>query len=357
MTAIQELLKIVREQNGIKGDIKRSFFKWIIAGFEATNQDIQNETEKLRKENTELRNQLQDINIKYQQMHAELNNLKYDIAQIFENMHHNNEYLKALHMDTEILGQNMRNNNTVIEDLKSKIENNHVEKSVYESIDYFDFENHFRGSIEEIKQRQSIYLQYFTGKHNVLDIGCGRGEFLMLMQENNIPAIGIEMYELYVKYCKLQGLNVHHGDGLQYIETVEDSSLGGIFLGQVVEHLTPNQIVRLCELAYAKLQSNGCIVLETPNPTSLAIYTHAFYIDPSHTKPVHPLTMQYYLQKAGFKNIETIYTETSKLSCDIPALQCNENDDKKLQEFNQAMHTVSRFLFGSQDYAIVAIKE
>ena len=88
----------------------------------------------------------------------------------------------------------------------------------------------------------------------------------------------------------------------------------------MIEHLKFNQIVRLCELAYDKLEDGGYIIMETPNPMSLAIYTHAFYMDPSHNKPIHPLTMEYFMRKVGFKEVEILFTESSKYPADIPKL-------------------------------------
>lgn len=58
----------------------------------------------------------------------------------------------------------------------------------YQAIDYFDFENYFRGSKDAIKENQKQYVPYFEGKKNVLDLGCGRGEFLELLKEHDIDA-------------------------------------------------------------------------------------------------------------------------------------------------------------------------
>ena len=171
------------------------------------------------------------------------------------------------------------------------------------------------------------------------------------MQDNGINAVGVDIYEPYVDYCRMKGLNAECGDGADYLAKLE--SVDGIFIGQVVEHLKPNQIIRICNTAYEKLSSGGCIIIETPNPTSLSIYTNAFYIDPSHIKPVHPLTMKYYLEKAGFRNIDIIYTECSKPQFSIPPLKA---DAENIDEFNEAVKRVSDMIFGSQDYAIVAVK-
>ena len=222
----------------------------------------------------------------------------------------------------------------------------------YNVIDYFDFENHFRGSRQSIKERQKQYLDYFKGCTRVVDIGCGRGEFLELMKENHIPAVGVDTYEEFVDYCTEKGFQAVRDDGIHYLKTVENAD--GIFVGQVVEHLKTEQIVDLCHTAYEKLKKGGRVIMETPNPTSLAIYTHAFYMDPSHVKPVHPLTLEYFLQKAGFHDIKILYTESSRINMEIPELQTGSSENT--EAFNKAMRVVSDTLFGSQDYAIIGTK-
>lgn len=235
-------------------------------------------------------------------------------------------------------------------EIKSSVQVGQKEDS-YTAIDYFDFENHFRGSRDEIKQRQKQYLPYFENCKNIVDLGCGRGEFLELLKENEIPATGVDFYEEYVDYCQEAGLTAVCDDAIHYLYE-NNNLLDGIFVGQVIEHLTVNQIVDLCNLSYEKLEKDGVVIFETPNPTSLATYTHAFYLDPSHTKPVHPLTMQYFLQKAGFKQIEILYTDSSKIDVHIPDIRTEENEEA----FNLVMKEVEKLLFGSQDYAIVARK-
>lgn len=222
----------------------------------------------------------------------------------------------------------------------------------YQAIDYFDFENYFRGSKDAIKENQKQYVPYFEGKKNVLDLGCGRGEFLELLKEHDIDATGVDFYEEYADYCKGNGLKAVHGDAVEYLRQCD--CCGGIFAGQLAEHLSTEQLVQLCELAYEKLEDGAYLIIETPNPMSLAIYTHAFYIDPSHQKPVHPMTLKYFLEKAGFHKIDLIFTKNSRIPMEIPELKAEGVEN--LEAFNQSMKQVSELLFGSQDYAIVGQK-
>lgn len=221
----------------------------------------------------------------------------------------------------------------------------------YYAIDYLDFENHFRGPRATIMESQKQYLSYFEGCSKVVDLGCGRGEFLELLLSSGIPATGVDIYEDFVAYCNVLGLNTVLDDGLHYLHLIDRTD--GIFVGQVVEHLTVEQILELCDLAYQKLETGRYLIIETPNPRTLGIFANAFFIDPSHVKPVHPLTMEYFLRKSGFRDITILYTENSK-SGQIPHL--NPDMENGNGDFDAAMQRVSDMLFGSQDYAVIARK-
>lgn len=222
-------------------------------------------------------------------------------------------------------------------------------------LDYFLFENRFRGSEKEIKKRQRDYLKYFMNKENVLDIGCGRGEFLEILAEEGISAKGIEVYDDFVDYCINKGLDVEKIDAVKYLDEIEDNSLGGIFLGQVVEHLEKDDLLKVFEKSYKKLKSGAYLIAETPNPTMLSTFTNAFYIDPSHIKPIHPETMKFLLQYYGFKEINIKYCEESKINYQLPLL-IGDQHIKNLKEFNDGINLLSSILFGYQDYAIIGKK-
>lgn len=221
-------------------------------------------------------------------------------------------------------------------------------------IDYEALEAKFRGKEEDIKASLTQYICHFEGKSNVVDLGCGRGEFLELMRDSNIPAHGVDLCDSFVDECKEKGLAVHKQDAIAYLDGLENKSVGGIIATQLIEHLKKNDLVRLCNLAYEKLEKDGVLILETPNPRCLSIYTNAFYIDPSHEKPVHPEYVKFLLEEAGFEDIEIVYTTTSKIPYSLPYLETDAV--KNLKEVNDGIYLMSDLVFGSQDYAIIARK-
>jgi 2-polyprenyl-3-methyl-5-hydroxy-6-metoxy-1,4-benzoquinol methylase len=140
------------------------------------------------------------------------------------------------------------------------------------AFDYVGFEDRFRGNEEELKERQRTYLQYFQDKENVLDIGCGRGEFLELLRECGIKARGVDLDLDMVLLCREKGLDVVMDDAFAHLTVLPDDSVGGVFAAQVIEHLHPRRVIELVRLCYRKLVPGGVLILETPNPKCLMVF-------------------------------------------------------------------------------------
>jgi len=216
-------------------------------------------------------------------------------------------------------------------------------KSAEQSLgfDYGRFAERFRGTEEYVKAGQQLYLPYFEGRQNVLDIGCGRGEFLEMMRGAGVPAKGIDLSEESVATCRHKGLDAEIADLYLYLENLPEASLDGIFCSQVVEHLPPDRLPEMVRLCASRLQRNGVIAIETPNPECLAIFATHFYLDPTHQRPVpHPL-LAFYLEEFGIGNIEV-----RKLS---PAVESMPSLNSLPEDFRNAF-------FGGLDYAILGRK-
>lgn len=174
-------------------------------------------------------------------------------------------------------------------------------------VDYFQFESQFRGSREEIAQRQRVFLPYFHNGERVLDIGCGRGEFVELLISENIPAIGVDANSDMVDFCQELALPVSLAEGTRYLDQLEDNSLGGVFSAQVVEHMPPEAIVDLVGRCWAKIQKGGVLIIETVNPIC-PVANGNFYLDPTHVRPVHPELLRFCFESQRFSLVEFVFS-------------------------------------------------
>lgn len=205
-------------------------------------------------------------------------------------------------------------------------------------LDWLRFASRFRGSEERIRELQRFYVPFFEGAREVLDLGCGRGEFLEVMKEAGIPARGVDLSRESVELCRAKGLSAAQADLLEHLASLADASLGGIFCGQVVEHLEPARLPELVRLASRKLERGAALAIETPNPECLAIFATHFFLDPTHTRPVPSSLLVFYLEEYGFGRIQV-----HRLS---PALESMPSLAALPEDFRQAF-------FGGLDYAVV----
>ncbi len=209
------------------------------------------------------------------------------------------------------------------------------------ALDYAALAERFRGSEEEVRQKQRFYLRFFAGHRDVLDLGCGRGEFLELMRETGVPARGIELSAELVAACRAKGLEASQGDLLGCLPALPDESLDGIFCAHVVEHLAPEFLPGVIRAAAAKLRKDGLLVIETPNPECLATFALHFYLDPTHVRPVPAGLLMFYMQESGLGRIEV--HQLSPAAGAAPSLASLPED------FREAF-------FGGMDYAIIGRK-
>jgi O-antigen chain-terminating methyltransferase len=222
---------------------------------------------------------------------------------------------------------------------------------------YVRFEDRHRGTREEIRQRQRGYLDLFAGAAPVLDVGSGRGEFLDLCREAGIEARGVDMDAGMVARCRDAGLAVEQADGLAALEAMPDSSLGGIFCAQVIEHLVPETLIALVRLAYAKLRPGGILLCETPNPASLTVFSGAFYVDLTHVKPIHPEAARFLLEAAGFHAVELRYVNPVPADGKLVPLErlwyMRRYEEAFLGQINANLERLNQLLWGAQDYAVI----
>ena len=165
---------------------------------------------------------------------------------------------------------------------------------------YVGFEDIFRGPADRVVELQRPYVELARGHQPVLDIGCGRGEFLSLLASEGIAARGVEMDSGMIERCRAEGLSVELADANEYLEELDDGSLGTVFCAQVIEHLPVSRLQRLLELACRKLVPDGLFIAETINPHSIPAFK-TFWVDLTHQHPIFPEVALALCGLAGFE--------------------------------------------------------
>jgi SAM-dependent methyltransferase len=206
---------------------------------------------------------------------------------------------------------------------------------------YSLFEERFRGALADVAAGQRFYLSWLRGLPGlVCDVGCGRGEFLALLAEERIPAMGVDTNPLSVTQARERGLEVEESDGVSWLSRRAPASLGGVVAFQVVEHWSGGMTFAFLRAARRALAAGGVLIVETINTDSLSALK-AFFLDPTHVRPVPAEALRFLAEAAGFAEARIEYRAP------LPAAE-------RLEERSENDARLKRLLFGPQDYALVA---
>jgi O-antigen chain-terminating methyltransferase len=212
---------------------------------------------------------------------------------------------------------------------------------------YVAFENVFRGSREDIKVRMRPYLDRLmlsgAGQPSrpILDIGCGRGEWLEILKECHLQAYGIDTNVMMVERARSVGVDVQEADLITHLRDLPDSSRSAVTAFHVVEHLGFGVLVDFLDEALRVLMPGGMLILETPNPENLRVGANTFYNDPTHRNPIPPEPLRFLVDQRGFAEAEIVRLHPFPVE---EHLRSNNEDSRRL----------NALLFGPQDYAIIA---
>jgi SAM-dependent methyltransferase len=222
-----------------------------------------------------------------------------------------------------------------------------------ESHKYVGFEDEFRGTPEDIRQRVAEYLPLFDGTADVLDVGCGRGEFLALLRDRGVRARGIDINAAMVDVCRQQGLDAAEADALDYLRAQPDASLGGLFAAQVIEHLEPHYLTGLLDAAFDKLRPGAPLVLETINPACWFAFFESYIRDITHVRAIHPDTAKYLLIASGFQQVEIRYRAPYPEHDKLQPIPHHAALGDTVDTLNANVERINRLLFTWLDYAAI----
>lgn len=221
---------------------------------------------------------------------------------------------------------------------------------------YFHFEESFRGSRDQIREKFRQYVQHYRTAlpGPVLDLGCGRGEFLELLKNAGIAGIGVDANAPMVQKCVETGLEVYDGDLLEFLQSRKENSLAGIFCSQVAEHLPPDYLLKLLDAAYSRLHPGAPLLMETINVGSAFGFLQIYTKDLTHRTPIHPDTLRFLINACGFRDSKILFTSPVPAPAQLKLLP--QPADETEAVFNQNMEKLNRLLFDPQEYAVLAFK-
>ncbi len=216
---------------------------------------------------------------------------------------------------------------------------------------YLAFENQFRGTREEIRERLLEYVPRMraaeagTPGRDILDIGCGRGEWLEIMKAEQLAARGLDLNQVLVQQCRDKGFEVIENDALSYLRSLPDNSLGAITAFHLIEHLDFDDRIALFDESARVLKSGGVALFETPNPRNLLVGACNFWADPTHIRPLYPETHQFLMEYRGFCKVELLFLHPHEPEQRLPE-----------HEAPQLAAKLNEVLSCARDYTVVGYK-
>lgn len=226
--------------------------------------------------------------------------------------------------------------------------------------DYYKFNVDFGGSDAAIQVNIAPLLDIFSGRKNVLDIGCGRGIFLENLRERGIGGYGVDINDEMVALCRQKGLKVRQEDAILHLAELKDGVLDGVFISHVVEHLSPKEMVNLVCLVHQKLKNGSPIVIITPNILNLSVSSNTFFIDPTHINHVHPQVLKFSLSLQGFQEIQELFSQPMPDELKLHEIEVEKLAQTEMkhiaEEINDNFTKLNDVLFGFMDYVIIAKK-
>ncbi len=222
---------------------------------------------------------------------------------------------------------------------------------------YVSFEDRFRGTREDIKHRVAVYLPFIedavagTDSRPILDIGCGRGEWLELLKEHGLTARGLDYNKWMVAQCREMGLDVIQGEAVEHLRSLARDSFSAITGMHIVEHLPFTHMIALFDEVLRVLKPGGIAIFETPNPENLIVAACNFYCDPTHLKPIPPPTIQFIAEARGF-----VRTRIERLNAAVLTNPFRGIHASSIEEIKVIRNLLENTYFGAPDYALIMYK-
>ncbi len=225
---------------------------------------------------------------------------------------------------------------------------------------YHEFEEKFRGTREDIKERLMVYipiLDKLFGEwkdKRFIDIGCGRGEWLDILKEKGVSDyIGVDLNDVQLNVCNEYGHSTVNCDCLAYIQKLTNDSVDMISGFQIIEHLTIENLFALFNQCNRVLKKGGVMLFETPNPNNLITGATYFYADPTHKQPLYKDSVKFFVEHSGFSKVDILEVNDARFS---KKLITPTTFDGNQEIWDENINILNTLFYGPQDYAVMGVK-
>jgi O-antigen chain-terminating methyltransferase len=224
---------------------------------------------------------------------------------------------------------------------------------------YVAFEEQFRGSREDIFNRLKVYLPWLeeaeigTPELPILDVGCGRGEWLELLRETGYTARGLDLNRVMLDECRARGLEVIEGDVIAYLQSLPDGSLGAVTGFHIIEHLPFTLLIRLLDETIRVLHPGGLAIFETPNPENILVGACNFYSDPTHRNPLFPPSVKFLVEQRGFLDVQLLRLKEYRIKDPLQFIEANH---PLAPQLNSLIEIAKSSFYASPDFAVIGKK-
>ena len=318
---------------------------------EATHTYCQNVEERLEKYQGDTSHQVQSLVKELEKYQGEVQSLERQVKESDERNFQDNNFLK------NDLIQQKRLMTMFLEEARQRLPEpfnqeqlQAFSRELEHSLDafYVSFEERFRGSRELIHKRLEVYIpllkkaQIEPSDALILDLACGRGEWLELLKEHGYKAMGVDFNQVVIEQCRTRGLDVIQGDIIDYLKSIPDGSIAAVTGFHIIEHLPFETLMNLLDETLRVLRHGGLAIFETPNPANILVGSCYFYTDPTHRNPLPSSMTQFLVEYAGFSQVKI--------------LNLNPSIEPPIEDNSELSKRFNEYFYGSMDYAVIGYK-
>jgi O-antigen chain-terminating methyltransferase len=223
------------------------------------------------------------------------------------------------------------------------VENDHALDALYAT-----FQDRFRGSRDDIKRRLRSHLPRVraagagTDAMPIVDLGCGRGEWLELLRDEGLSARGVDLNRVSLEQCREMRLDAVEDDAISFLRSLPDTDVGAVTGFHIIEHLPFDVLLGLLDETYRVLKPGGIAIFETPNPQNVLVGSCTFYLDPTHRNPLPAGLTKFLMENRGFSKVEVVPLHPYPQELRV-------HGSELADRFNE-------YVYGPQDYAVVGYK-